>query len=80
MSGNSKKAVAAFSLFLLGAVVYTNIYLPGYSDLARENRERTARHSGSGAASGPTKSMWKNMDTHVKEAAPPTPSSGGGSQ
>lgn len=70
-------SVSCFHVF----EAYTQLYLPFYSDMAKERRKRvqdgTLDARGNSNAAG---SMWKNVDDAAKRrAAEPKPLNGGGS-
>ena len=76
MSG--KPVVAAGTVLLLGAIGYSNVYLPFYSDHGKARRDEYAKTGKVSAPAAPSagteatelnkKSMWAQLDRGVKGA------------
>jgi len=69
---STKGVVAVGTLALLGAIGYTNVYLPFYSEAGKVRREeylRTGKVSSPSAPSNINKgSMWTQLDRGIKGA------------
>ncbi|POM63683.1 Hypothetical protein PHPALM_20884 [Phytophthora palmivora] len=61
--------ILGFGVTLMGVAGALGVYLPRYSTMAQQGRERTSRYRGGvekgeeeDALEKPSSSMWKNMD------------------
>ena len=63
---NGKIAASGILAFLCGAVGYTVVYRPNYSQLALE-RQAKLQEQPAAARQGGKGSMWSNMDKQIKE-------------
>ena len=63
---NGKIAASGIVAFLVGAIGYTTVYLPHYSQLARDRQERLSQQPPQ-TRTNQKGSMWSNIDKQIKE-------------